>query len=194
MSAKGYTDQTNVQDYLLQAIDGSFANQIDAWIEGIENYIDQYTNRNFIADAAASTRLFEGKCSNKLLIDDCVAVTLVEKGDFYGENFSTISSGDYQLLPYNDTPKNAIGLKRALWDRGVHRITAKWGYSVQCPADITFAATVLVAGILNTQIKTGTAVKSERIGNYTVTYSDEKGMGDYMQAMAILDARRRTFL
>ena len=83
MASKGYTDQTTVENYLLQTIDGSFLNQFDEWLEGIENYIDKYTGRNFIADVAASARLFEGKTSNKLLIDDCVEVTLVEQGDTY---------------------------------------------------------------------------------------------------------------
>ena len=82
-----------------------------------------------------------------------------------GESFSTIVAGDRQLLPYNDTPKNAIGLKRTLWGLGIHRITAKWGYSIAVPADIKFAATVLLGGILWAQIYPDGEKKSETIGN-----------------------------
>lgn len=191
MSSKGYTDQTAIENYLLQTIDGSFLTQLDEWIAGIELYIDGYTGRNFIADSTATTRLYEGKLSNKLLIDDCVAVTVVEQGDTYGEVFTVINSGDYQLLPYNDIPKNAIGLKRTIWDYGVHRITAKWGYSTAVPADIKFVATVLVAGILNVQIKTGAAKKRESIGNYSVEYTTDQGIADYARACGILDGYKR---
>lgn len=189
-----YTDETSIKNYLLTDIDPSFDTQIADWITSISAFIEQYTGRVFIADNAATTRLFEGRCTNKLLIDECVEIDKVEKGDRYGESFTEITSADYQTLPYNDIPKTAVGLKRTIWGEGVHRITAKWGYSAALPADIKFAATVLVAGIINTQTRTGTAVKSEKIGNYTVTYSDEKGAGDYMQAMAILDQRKRVTL
>ena len=189
-----YTDETSIKNYLLTDIDPSFDAQIVDWITSISAHIEQYTNRIFIADSAASTRLYEGQRSNKLIIDDCVAVTLVEKGDTYGETFASILTTDFQILPYNSLPINAIGLKRQIWDRGVHRITAKWGYSVACPADIKYAATVLVAGIVNTQVRTGTAKKSERIGNYTVTYADDKGVADYAGACSILDQYRRISL
>ena len=194
MASKGYTDQDAIENYLLQTIDGSFLNQLDEWIEAAENHIDLITGRNFIADVAASARLFEGKCSNKMPIDECVAVTTVEQGDTYGESFTAIDAADYQLLPYNDTPKNAIGLKRTGWGLGVHRITAKWGYSVAVPADIKFAATVLVGGIIWNQLYPDGMKKSETIGNYSVSYKDEKGDADYDKAMEILQARKRITL
>lgn len=186
-----YCTEVDIENYLLTNIDPSFSTQITAWIEAVSAHIEKYTGRIFVADSAASARLFEGKPSNKLLIDECVAVTVVEQGDTYGENFTTVSSGDYQLLPYNDTAKNAIGLKRTIWGMGVHRITAKWGYSVTVPADIKFAATVLASGIVWAQVYPNGSKKSEQIGNYEVSFKDEKGDADYDRAMAILDSYRR---
>jgi hypothetical protein len=186
-----YTDEASIEKYLLTDIDASFRAQIAEWITEMSAYIDKYTGRQFVADATATARLFEGKCSNKLLIDDCVAVTAVEQGDTYGESFSTITAGDYQLLPYNDTPKNAIGLKRTAWGLGVHRITAKWGYSLACPDDIKFAATVLVSGIIWPQINPGSFKKKEAIGNYTVEYQSDESAADYERACEILDQYRR---
>jgi hypothetical protein len=186
-----YTTEVAVENYLLTDIDPTFSAQITEWIAAISAHIEQYTGRVFVADTEASERLFEGQRTNKLLIDDCVAVTKVEQGDTYGDSFVEISSGDYQLLPYNALPKNAIGLKRTIWGAGIHRITAKWGYSVAAPADIKFACTVLVAGIVNTQVRTGTAKKSESIGNYSVAYSDDKGVADFENALAILDRYKR---
>ncbi|TXH44815.1 MAG: hypothetical protein E6Q97_32160 [Desulfurellales bacterium] len=186
-----YCTEVDIENYLLTNIDPSFSTQITAWIEAVSAHIEKYTGRIFVADSVASARLFEGKSSNKLLIDECVAVTVVEQGDTYGENFTTVSSGDYQLLPYNEIPKTAIGLKRTVWGLGVHRITAKWGYSVAVPADIKFAATVLASGIVWAQVYPNGSKKSEQIGNYEVSFKDEKGDADYDRAMAILDSYRR---
>lgn len=189
--AKGYTDQENVENFLLTTIDGAFLTQFDTWVEGVEAFIEGYTGRVFIADASASARRFVGDNTQKLLIDDCVAITKVEQGDFYGETYTEITSGNYEAFPLNETPKTMIGIKRTVWGAGIHRVTAKWGYSVACPADVKFAATVLVAGIINTQTKTGTAKIKEKIGNYEVQYSDENGIASYERAMAILNAYRK---
>lgn len=186
-----YTDKAAVENYLLTTIAASFDAQLTEWITAMSNFIDNQTGRIFIADTVATARLFEGVNHQKLLIDDCVAVTLVEVGDTYGDSFNTITAADYVLLPFNSVPKNCVALKRQTWGVGIHRITAKWGYSVACPADIKLVATVLTAGIVNTQVKTGTAKKSETIGNYTVSYHDDHGVADFERALALLEGYRR---
>lgn len=185
-----YTDEATIEKYLLTDIDASFSAQIAEWISGVSTYIENYTGRTFVADTEATERLFEGGRSQKLLIGDCVAITKVEVGDQYGEAFTEIDAADYQALPYNSTPKYSIGLKRQTWGVGVHRITAKWGYSVACPLDIKFAATVLVAGIIWPQINPGGTKKSETIGNYSVSYQTDDGVADYKRACEILDTYR----
>ena len=189
-----YTTKENIEAYLLKEIDPTFDSTIESWIEAIEAHINNITGRTFEADEAASTRLFEGGGKQRLIIDDCIQVTLVEIGDTYGESFETVASDDYTLLPLNTTPKTVVALRRQAWPVGTHRITAKWGYSANVPADITFAATVLVAGIVNEQTKVGNAIKSEKIGNYAVTYSDERGISDYDRAMQILASYKRYWL
>jgi hypothetical protein len=187
-----YTDKTAVENYLLTDIDSSFDSQVEEWISQISKYIDQYTNRTFaVSDESGDpeARLFEGRGGQKLLIDDCVSIDTVEIGDRYGDSFE--ETEDYVALPLNDTPKTAIALKNRAWPVGIHRITALWGYAVEVPADIKFAATVLVAGIINTHVKTGTAKKSESIGNYSVTYTDDKGIADYDRTLTILDTYKR---
>jgi hypothetical protein len=182
-----YTDQTAIENYLLTNIDSSFSSQIVEWITAVSTFIDNYTGRQFVADGSASARTFIGRYSQKLPVDDCVAVSTVEIGDRFGDNYSTVASTDYAVLPLNELPKNCIALKHQDWGVGIHRITAKWGYSVACPLDIKFVATVLAAGIVNTQAKTGAAKKSESIGNYSVSYVDDSGVADYERAMSILD-------
>ncbi len=188
-----YTTKSAIENYLLKDINSSFDEQIEEWISAISKFIDQYTNRTFAvddeSDAEATARLFEGTGKQKLLIDDAVSVDTVEIGDRYGDSFE--ETDDYILLPLNGTPKTAIALKDREWPVAVHRVTALWGYSEQVPADIKFAATVLTAGIINTQAKTGTAKKRERIGNYEVEYADDKGIADYNRALSILDTYKK---
>ena len=190
MAQAQYTDKAAVENYLLISIDNSFDSQLEGWINAVSKHIEQITGRVILADDAASTRLYAiDGWHTRLVIDDCVEVTKVETGDTYGDNFS--ENTDYVLLPLNETPKNAVVLKNQAWPRGTHRITAKWGSYVDVPDDIAFVATVLVAGIVNAQVGTGTAKKSERIGAYTIQYADDRGINDYDRVMAILDTYKR---
>lgn len=200
MAAKGYTTKTKIENYILNDIDSSFDSQIALWIEGIEKIIDKITGRNFIADSSASARLFDGDGTQELLVDDCIAITKVEVGnDDYGNSFTEIASSGadrYFLKPDNygakGYPISSILLRARYWPEGVqnNRITGKWGYSAAVPADIEFAATVFVAGILNQHRQGGDQIKSERIGNYDVTYNTDKegdAFADFKNALAILD-------
>ena len=198
---KGYTNKEAIENYILQEIDVSFDTQLDAWIAGVETIIDQITGRNFIADSAASARVFDGDGNREILIDECVAITKVEAGDDgYGDNFTEIlatGSDRYFTEPANATlkgvPIHKLTLRSRNWLEGIQnqRITAKWGYSAAVPADIEFAATVFVAGVLNQHRQGGDQIKSESIGNYQVTYNTDKegdSFGDFTRAKEILSA------
>lgn len=207
MAQKGYTTEVHIENYMLKEIDPSFATVINDWIEGVENTIDLITGRNFKADTDATARLFDGDDDIKLIIDDCVEITLVERGtDDYGGAFETIpatGSERYFSHPANHTaikkPITSLSLRADRWTLGTqnHRITAKWGYSIEVPADIRRVATVLVAGIINAHSPSGQEIKSERIGNYQVTYNSEKGnnsLADFEEAKLMLDSYKRYFL
>ena len=201
---KGYTTATKIENYTLTEIDISFKNQIETWIEVIEEYIDGYTGRNFIADLVASARLFSGNDSQNILIDDCIEITKVERGNnAYGDSFTEISaggSGGYYLLPENysanEYPIDKIHLRSKYWINGLsnHKITAKWGFSEEVPSDIEFATTVLVNGIINENNTTKGDLTSEKIGEYSVVFKDNAEKGDFKRAMEILDKYKRIFL
>lgn len=204
--AKGYTTKDKIQKYANITIDGAMDAQIGLWIEAAENKIDLATGRNFIADVAATARLFDGDGSTKLIIPDAVEITLVEVGnDSYGGAFTTIAAtgaNRYFTVPANHTalkkPITRVELNSNYFARGRqnNRITAKWGYSAAVPADIEFAATVLVTGIINEQRGGGDKIAMEKIGNYSVSYdtNDTNGMADYKSAIAALDAYKRYYL
>jgi hypothetical protein len=208
MASKGYTTEAKIEAFGLIDIEDTFAAAcLDSWIEGAENIIDEITGRNFIADAAASARLFNGDGSKSLIIDDATEITLVEVGnDDYGGSFQTVGatgSNRYFAEPNNATAKGKpftkIVLRSKHFTAGIqnHRITAKWGYSAAVPADIELAASIFTFGIANQQRQGGQSLKSERIGNYQVTYNSEDGKdswGDFERAMEILDKYKRYHL
>jgi hypothetical protein len=179
---KGYTTKTEIENYILQTIDVTFNSQIDSWIESIEKYIDKFTGRNFVADSVATIKIYDGNGTRELLIDDCVQITKIEIDD------EEIDSDDYYIYPANETCKNRIVLSDAIFTRDYQNIevTAKWGYSVFCPDDITLATTVLVAGIINYSDKSKGKVRSQTIGRYSVTYSDDQGWNDIKKVEEIL--------
>lgn len=207
MASKGYTSKAKVQNYLLKEIAGSYDAQIDKWIEGVENIIDKITQRNFKADVTATERLYDGDGTIELMIDECVQITKVEKGnDSYGGTFTEVPSTGatkYMEYPPNHSVKGLPCYKvvqvAGLFPCGMqnNRITAKWGYSAAVPADIEFVATIFVAGIINQQTQSGDQVKSESIGNYQVTYNtnnDNDSWSDFNKAMDILKTYTRLLI
>lgn len=204
MPSKGYTTKAKVEDYILADIDSRLASSLDNWISGVEKTIEKITGRIFIADSAATARLFNGDGEQDLLIDDAVSVTKVEVGnDDNGSSFSEVGATGadrYFLEPNNYAaklvPVTRIILNERRWTSGIqnNRITAKWGFSTTVPDDISFAATVFVAGIVNQQRNGGSEIKSEKIGNYSVTFntdSEKNSWADFENAMSILDSYKK---
>ena len=194
MSDKAYTTEEKLEAYLnATIITGAAADAILA----AQEYIDKYTDRNFKADANASVRLYDGNDTQAIVIDDCVEVSKVDVGsDVWGDNFT--EQTQYFKLPTNYTadkvPIRKIGLRSMVFIPGHanHRITAKWGYSAAVPSDIVQAATVLASGIYyqNRGENTG-PIKSEKIGEYQVSYADDKGFNDVTMAMQTLERYKK---
>ena len=205
MLDKNYTIEAKIEGYLGVSITSGDANN---FILAAQAFIEKFTGRSFKADSVASARLYSGNDRQDLRIDDCVEVTKVEVGNNqWGDSFTEVTNAvgqtpEYYLMPINylseyapeQEPIDKIGLRSRAWIFGHanHRITAKWGYAVTPPDDISFAATVIAAGMYyqNRGENTG-AIKSERIGEYQVSYSEQKGFNDFEQAMAILRSYKK---
>lgn len=184
---KGYTDIQAIEDYLLIEIESDFQGRVEIWIEQIERFIDRMTGRNFVADSTASERIYDGDGSGKLLIDDCVEVSKVTVDDAELDE----SGLEYYVYPANDTPKRTIESDYAIFTEGRQnvKIEAKWGFSVAVPEDIAFAATVLVAGMIQNSDDDG--IQSESIGRYSVTYKSQTQVDDFDRAKKILESYKK---
>jgi len=188
--AKGYTTKTKLENYTLQSIDASFNSQITDWIESIEKFIEKFTGRIFIADTTASEKVYDGEGGSKQKFDEFISLTKVEIGE---DTKTEIESDNYRIYPNNDERKNKIQLKENYFTKGYQNvtITAKWGYSINCPADLTLAATTLLAGIINYSNDAKGKIRSESIGRYTVAYTDDQGWQDFKRAMMILNSYKQ---
>lgn len=177
-----------IEDYLLIDIDPSFEPKVQQYIDAVTAYIERYTGRKFTVDEEASERVYSGDNSGELFIDDAVEVTAVKIGD------EALETTDFYLYPSNRLPKTRIVLPYRIFRTGNQNITvtAKWGYGEDIPADLSFAATVMVAGIINYQNSDDKDVSSETIGRYSVTYkSSSLQEHDFSNAKAILKTYKR---
>lgn len=185
-----YTTISAVENYTLKEIDPAFQPQVTEWITGVSLAMDQEANRTLVAEDTDSELFFDGTGKTALAIDDYVTITSVEVGDVYGENFAAIT--DFVKYPAV-APFRRLIRREGYFDCGIQnvKVTGRAGYFAALPEDIKFAATVLVAGIINAQEPGASRKKSESIGNYSVSYTDEKGIADYKQALAIVAKYRR---
>jgi hypothetical protein len=184
---KGYTTKEAIENYMLIDISDSFNNQIAEWIEGIEDYLDHETGRDFsLAEDAdeATDRTYDGDLSKTINIDPAVEITEVR----FSQTGDPIDADQYVLYPIRKATTTSIRLKNYNFPKGVQNIyvKAKWGYD-KVPADIKLAATVLVAGIINNAWTDGEAkVSSETIGRYTVTYKTKSQETDFDRVADII--------
>lgn len=204
MADKGYTTEEKIEKYLggITIVTGEAADYILA----AQQYIDNYTNRSFKADSVASARLFDGKNKAYLFIDECIEVTKVETGDDnWGDNFTEISasgSDRYYTMPANASqvgfPIYKLGLRTRTFSAGDYpnqRITAKWGYSENVPADISQVATVIASGMYNAnRTKKSGAINKKTLGEYEISFQDQKGFNDLENSVSVLNNYKKIYL
>lgn len=177
-----------VENYTLLDVEEYFQPTVQEYIDSVTAYIERFTGRKFTADEEASERIYDGTDSAELFIDDAVEITEVKLFD------EVLEETDYKLYPANSLPKTRIILPYRIFHSGAQNVTvtAKWGYGEEVPADLEMAATVMVAGIINTQTSTDGEVQSETIGRYSVTYKTGSSQEhDFEDAQRILKMYRR---
>lgn len=183
---KGYTTKLAVENYLLTDIDPSFDEQIDEWISAVETYIEHETGREFgIAEDPAdpTDHVYDGDGTDTLTIDPADAVESIK----LSPTGAAIAADQYYLYPANKTPKTKIKMRGMVFPKGNQNIVVNANYGLaQVPADIKFAATILVAGIVNNSASTDGEVSSYSIGPYSVTFKDEQQLKDFTKVSDIL--------
>jgi hypothetical protein len=180
---KGYCQVEDIENYTLTDVEESFEDNVEFWIGAMEQHIEKETGRVFIADSVASKRKYDGNDLNEIYIDECIEISGLKIYDDMGNTtYDLTKDTHYLVYPYNTLPirklmsksYNVLGFTRFLRGQGNVEVNAKWGYSAAVPDGIKFATIVLVAGIVNFSNNADGEVKSEKIGDYQVTYKDDQ--------------------
>lgn len=188
-----YTTEAKIEQYLQVNIDDSIAAFVVDWINWVSKYIDNYTGTTF--ELNHTTKYYDTNGGNKIFIDDCTSVLLVEFLDEDGNTEETLTeNSDFWLYPLNKTTKNEIILDPS----GNHpyflighkrlKIDGLFGVDTVVPPDIEMVATQMVGDIIKQSSGEAKGKKSESLGEYSVSYDD---IGNFiMPYKAILDLYR----
>lgn len=185
------TTLDRVKNYLLIDIEEYFEPQVEEWIEDIEEELNKETGHQIIADETSSRRTFVSNGTCELLVDEFV-LDDEESGDpdLLIEDEDGNELADVDVMPFNTNPKYKLS-RKAGFPCGKIYVTARWGYAITPPRPLIFAATVLVAGIINQSNQHEGEVQSETIGRYTVTYKTKQEQEDFKKAQGIIKRYRR---
>lgn len=188
---KQYTSKDRVEALMLIKIKPEWQEYFDIFLESAENYIDTFTGRNFVADTEFSEKVYDGDGSREIIIDDCV---LIEKITIDGG--TVLNPDDILTYPANQTPKMRVVIPKEInsyFSRGNQniKVSAKWGYSVSVPKEIEFAATVIVAGMINYAYEHNSEVQAESIDDYNVTYNRKEDWVKYERVKEILEKYKK---
>lgn len=186
------TTKLAVENYLLTIIDSNFDAQIEEWIGSVEAYMNKQTDRQLIADSTAADYYYDvPTCSaGKLRIDEFVDIVSITDVD----SSTALDLDDVFFYPLNADYINRIEYDAGFtWGRKKIKINGKRGRftAADLPADLKFAATVLVAGIVNFSNQSSGEIKSETAGRYSVTYTTDSQKMDYARVNDIIRSYRK---
>ena len=188
-----YTSKTDVDNYLGTTLPNSLTSQLNQWITAVDEWIDNYTNTTF--EGSEETRYYDGNGERELLVDYFYGTPVIVILDTDGDDDTTISDDYVNKYPLNRTTKDRVYLKSgseiSLFPsyRYAVKITATFGWSATAPEEVRLAATRLLAHLLNKRLSGG-EIKSESLGDYSVTLAEIDEEADILGVKNILDQYR----
>lgn len=192
-----YTNEGDIEKYLGVDISGLSA-FITTVIAGVTKWIDNYTGKSFEADAE-ETRYFDGDGSREIIIDSFTGTpSEVKILEVDGDVRNTLDEGhgnDYLAYPLNETEKQRLVLtSNASVGNFPNRIRsvqvkAYFRVATSVPEDITLAATMLAAKIIEKSLKGG-PIKSQKVGDLSFTYNNIDEVAEPLGIYNILDQYR----
>jgi hypothetical protein len=188
-----YTTEEHVENYALTDIDAGFSTTLTAWISAMSKMMDRRANRT-LATGTSSVRKYDGNGETEMLIDECCNITAitVDGVDVFGKalQYPANASNQYKLSFDQDTFSKGRQNVIVTGKFAMNSVSADTAVA-EVPDDIRFICTVLVAGIVNNSNNQNDAVKSEKIGNFSVTYNDPNQRKDFMMVKRMLEGYRR---
>ena len=155
---------------------------LDAMLSGVENFIDNHTQRSFVAGSAAEVRYFavtDG--GDEFDLDDMISIANLYFSEASDDVWTALAATDYWLMPHNKYPKTWLKLNpNGDWSEfpvgpRTVKVSGRWGYSVNVPQDIKDIAIALTSRMFRSK----DAGMSEGVGMAVI---GEYKIGQYMDA------------
>lgn len=178
-----YTDKAAVQNYTLTNIDVAFDDQLDEWILAMSEYIDEQVGYPVYRETE-TTRLYDGSGAEQQIISPVNTITEVKVDGVVVEPTKA---------PYNETTKTYLILPRQIFTVDFANVSVKGIHCLKStlPNPIKLACSILVAGIVNQSNNQTEGVKSEKIGEYSVTYATDEEQKQYKWAKDVINTYKR---
>ncbi|MFG6605279.1 hypothetical protein ACGYLF_01530 [Sulfitobacter sp. 1A10444] len=180
--ATPYTTSLAVQNYLQQTLKASFSSQLTAYIEAMSEYCDELAGFP-IYRTDETERKYDGCGLSTQQIDHVHTITEV-----------TVSGAVVEPLqvPYNSDVKTELKLPAGVFTPGAANVSVTGIHCLrkELPASVAHACTVFVAIILRQVKEQRGGVKSEKIGEYSVTFASDEERLDYQMAVEAVKALR----
>ncbi len=191
-----YTTIAKVEGVIGRTIPAALSATVNDWIAAVTVWINNYCKTSF-ETGVAETRYYDSNGGNSIIVDDFVGTATVLVLDAYGATESTLVAADFNVYPLNTTTKNEIRLASGSLRRWPTRsrsisVTATFAKSASVPADVSLAATKLVAELVNGNLGQGD-LSSVSLGDYSLTYhkiSVDEAAKKSMSVINILDHYR----
>lgn len=183
-----YTTAANISAKLGTSLS---ADQLDYFTNVLDDAIDSYINRltgvSFGSTGVVSV-YEDGTDSNMLVIPTMHDITEVAKMNSNGTVEAVVPVDEYRTYPQGSVDKLAIRKLNGTWAEGFenYKITGQSGYKT-VPGDIVNAATEMAINSLNANVNN---YKSEKVGDWAVTYSEAENSLSAGSEMVLANYRR----
>lgn len=177
-----YTTKAAVQSYIQQTIDTTFDTQLTAYIAAMSEHCDELAGFP-IYRTAPTERKYDGNSLRTLTIDHVHSISEVKLD---GEIVTPVAA------PYNSDVKTELRLPLHVFNCGTANVSVTGVHCLKktLPAPVAHACTVLVGIILKQVKEQRGGVKSEKIGEYAVSFMTDEERLDYKMAIEAVKAYR----
>jgi len=167
--SKKYCTIQDVKNIIPDTFIDDFEPQILKWIESSSIEIDRMTRRSFDV-SNTETRKFDGSGYAKLVIDDIIEIDECKVDD----NVRDVEHRGSILYSKSGFPLGFMNIS----------VTGKFGFSEEIPFDINYACAFITAQKALFSKKGVSQVKSEKVGNYSVTYAEGQDIKNVMKIIS----------
>jgi len=177
-----YCTKANIQNYLQQTLEVTFDTQLNAYIAAMSEHCDELAGFP-IYRTTPTERLYDGSGLSNQQIDHVHTITEVTVDDIAVTPFQ---------IPYNSDIKTQLIFKDNIFTNDVANVSVTGVHCLKktLPAAVAHACTVFVAILLKQVKDQRGGVKSEKIGEYSVSYMTDEERLDYNMAVEAVKAYR----